>query len=178
MAPACTTSSTHEAAAREWFAVQVRARREHLAAHHLRDRGYEVFLPCRRSRRQWTDRVKTVESPLFPGYLFSRLTSAVEPKMVTAPGVIRIVGDGVRSSAIPAAEIDAIRCIVDTQLQAEPWTFVTAGERVRIDVGPLRGTEGVVLTNGEKRRLVVSITLLQRSVAVEIDRDWVSLPSA
>jgi transcription antitermination factor NusG len=161
---------------REWFAVQVWSGREQLSASHLRARGYEVFLPCYIERRRWSDRAKSIAHPLFDGYLFCHLAEDTAGKIVTAPGVVRIVGDGRGPLAVPEHEIEAIQRIVETRLHAEPWTFVQAGQCVRIEHGPLRGIEGVVVVAKNSRRLVISIQLLRRSVAVEIDGDWISIP--
>jgi transcription antitermination factor NusG len=155
----------------DWFAV-----REQVSASHLRLRGYDVLLPCYREQRRWSDRIKTIDRPLFPGYLFSRIAPAVVAKLVSAPGVIRIVGDGSGPAAIPASEVEAIQRIVETNVRAEPWPFFRVGERVRVEDGPLRGAIGLVVSSDGRRRLVVSITLLQRSVAVSMDPAWISLP--
>jgi transcription antitermination factor NusG len=162
----------------EWYAVQVWTGREHLSANHLRQRGYEVFLPCYRDHRRWSDRVKTIDRALFAGYVFCRLHAEAAGKIVTSPGVIRMVGDGRGPVPIPGSEIDAIQRIVQTRLAAEPWQLLDVGQRVRIEAGPLRGTEGVVLMVKNRHRLVVSITLLQRAVAVDVDPEWISIPPA
>jgi transcription antitermination factor NusG len=158
----------------EWFAAQVWSGREQLAADHLLSRGYEVFLPRYREYRRWSDRVKTTERALFPGYLFVHMGRDVLGKVLTAPGVVRIVGDGQRPLAIHTAEIDAVKRIVESGLNAEPWPFARVGDHVRIAVGPLRDTEGVVIRVKNSHRLVVSISLLQRSVAVELDAQWLT----
>lgn len=160
-----------------WWAVQVRTRWEQLAATHLRLRQYEVFLPCYRERRRWSDRFKEVERPLFPGYLFCHVTQAKLGNLITAPAVIRIVGDSRRPLPIPQSEVDAVRRIVEAELPARPWPFVQVGQAVRVEVGPLRGLEGIVLTTTDNRRLIVSLPLLQRSVAVSLNADWVSVPA-
>jgi transcription antitermination factor NusG len=154
------------------------AGREHLSAQHLRQRGYEIFLPCYRDHRRWSDRVKTIERALFAGYVFCRLQMPAVAKIVTAPGVIRIVGDREGPVPVPAPEIEALQRIVATRLAAEPWEMVDVGQRVRVEVGPLRGMEGVVLMVKNRHRLVVSIPLLQRAVAVEMEPDWISVPPA
>jgi transcriptional antiterminator RfaH len=161
----------------EWFAVQVQSGREQLGASHLRVRGYEVFLPLYRERRQWSDRIKFATRALFAGYVFCRVDAAVA-KLVTAPHVIRVLGDDRGPTPVAAAEIAAIQQIVETQLAVEPWQMLHAGQRVRIEVGPLQGLEGVVLLVRNRHRLVVSIAMLQRAVAVEMEPDWVSVPSA
>jgi transcription termination/antitermination protein NusG len=159
-----------------WFAVQVWSGREQRCAAQLRLRGYEVFLPTCCEHRRWSDRVKKIERAVFAGYVFCRLNGDAAGKLVTTPGIIRIVGDGRGPLPIPTHEIETIQRIVTTGLAATPWPYVQVGQRVRIDIGPLRDIEGLVLRTSQGQRLLVSITLLQRSVAVEIDADWVSIP--
>ncbi len=166
-----------ETTRREWFAVQVWSGREQLSARHLRLRGYEVFLPCYREQRRWSDRVKVVERALFAGYVFCRVEADVVGKIVTAPGVIKMVGAGSgRPISIPTDEIGAIQPIVAARLSTEPTPMPRAGQRVRVEQGPLRGLEGIVQVVQNHHRLIVSISLLQRAVAVSVDADWISIP--
>lgn len=162
--------------ANPWFALQVWAGRERRSAEHLQMRGYDVFLPCYRERRQWSDRLKTIERALFAGYLFCRFQRGAVASLVTTPGVIGIVGDGHHALPVPDEEIEAVQRIVASQLQAEPCATFRAGQRVRVSIGPLAGTEGVVVRQQNQHRLIVSIELLQRAVAVELDPDWVNIP--
>jgi transcription antitermination factor NusG len=161
---------------RRWFAVQVWAGREQFTAGHLRQRGHEVFLPCYREHRQWSDRVKMIDRALFTGYVFCHLDAVGIGKVVMAPGVVRVVGDGRHPLSIPTDEIGTIQRIVDTRLMAEPWDCLQPGQRVRIEVGPLKGAEGVIVKVRNRHRLVVSIPLLQRSVAVDVQADWLAVP--
>jgi transcription antitermination factor NusG len=158
-----------------WWAVQVWAGRESSSSTALRLRGYEVFLPTYRVTRRWSDRMKATDHALFPGYVFCRLREHAAAAIVTAPGVIGIVGDGARPLPISDAEIESIRRIVDSHLHVEPCALPQVGQRVQIEVGPLRGAQGIVQTIKNKHRLVASIQLLQRAVAVEIDPAWVSI---
>ena len=136
-----------------------------------------MFLPCYLEQRRWSDRVKRVVHPLFAGYVFCRVSGDVVAKVVTTPGVIRIVGDGRRAMPVPADEIEAIQRIVSADLPSEPWPFLETGQRVRLDVGPLRGMEGIVVRSTNGQRVIVSISLLRQSVAVEVDAEWVSVPA-
>jgi transcriptional antiterminator NusG len=157
-----------------WYAIRVQSRFEAVASLALRGKGYEEYLPRCRSRRNWSDRVKEVELPLFSGYLFCRLdiTTRLLP-ILTIPGVICIVGAGRTPIAVPDREIEAIRTTLCSGLQVQPLPFIRQGCRVYLERGPLAGLEGIV-THGlnDKCRLVVSVHLLQRSLAVEIERDW------
>jgi transcription antitermination factor NusG len=140
----------------------------------LRGKGYEEFLPLYRSRRRWSDRVKELDLPLFPGYLFCRFD--VHDRLLpilTTPGVISIVGAGKTPIAVPDEEIATVQAILRSGLPSRPWPCLTAGSKVLIERGPLAGIEGIALRVDKTFRLVVSVLLLQRSVAVEIERDWV-----
>lgn len=162
----------------QWFAVQVWSGREQSCASHLRVRGYDVFLPCYQQRRCWSDRIRTVDRPLFAGYVFCKTSAHAIGKAISAPGVIRLVGDGQQPLPIPMEEIAALQQIVSADVAAEPWPFVQEGERVRIDVGPLAGVDGIVTQLKTRNRLIVSVTLLQRSIAVEVEGSWLSIPPA
>jgi transcription antitermination factor NusG len=158
----------------EWFAVQVWSGREHLTSQQLSRRGYEIFLPCTRERRRWSDRVKVIERALFAGYLFCRIDLRVTSSIVATPGVIRIVGHGEHPLPVPADEIDAIRRVVEANHEAEACVMPRVGERVSIEQGPLSGLEGVVMFEKSRTLLVVGVTLLQRAVALEIQADWLA----
>jgi transcription antitermination factor NusG len=157
-----------------WFALQVRPRAEKVVASLLQFKGYEEFLPVYRARRRWSDRVKEVEVPLFPGYVFVRFNLLTGPPIVTTPGVIRIVGHGNLPIAIDDEEISTLKILVRSGVAPEPWPFVSVGQRVHIASGPLRGMKGIVTRLTNRCRIVVSVSLLQRSVAAEIDESWVT----
>jgi len=140
----------------------------------LAGKGYEWFLPLRKSRRRWSDRIKEIEQPLFPGYVFCRFDPLARLPILITPGVIGIVGIGKTPIPIEDSEILSIQTIVKSGLPSQPWPFLQIGERVRIDSGPLEGLEGILLQSKANHRLVVSVTLLQRSVAAEIDSACVS----
>ena len=158
-----------------WFALQVRTRHEAGVAGHLNGKGYEWFLPIYKSRRRWSDRMKEIEAPLFPGYLFCRFNPHDRLPILKTPGVTQIVGYNHVPIAVDEAEISAIRALVASGIPNHPCSFLTVGNRVRIEEGALRGMEGILMELKGKRRLVLSITLLQRSVAVEIDSEAVSI---
>jgi transcriptional antiterminator NusG len=152
-----------------WFALQVRARRENMAAEHLRGKGFELFVPMHTRRQRWSDRVKEVEVPLFPGYLFCRLNPFDRLPVLKTPWVIQIVGYNRAPVPVDDLEIAAIQQIVASGLSSEPWPFLEIGARLRVESGPLRGLEGILAEFKGNHRLVVNVTLLRRSVAVEID---------
>ncbi|HZR63513.1 MAG TPA: UpxY family transcription antiterminator [Terriglobales bacterium] len=157
-----------------WFAIRVKSNCEKLVAAMASNKGFEEFLPTYRSRRRWSDRTKSVEFPLFPGYVFCRLDPQHRLPLLTIPGVLHFVGIGKIPVAIEDAEIAALQNAVRSGLSTEPWPYLEAGQRVRLEEGPLAGMEGILIGTGKKDRLVVSVTLLKRSVAVAIDQDWVA----
>ena len=158
-----------------WFALQIRMRHEANVADHLQGKGYEWFLPLYKARRRWSDRVKEVNSPLFPGYLFCRFNPHHRLPILKTPGVTQIVGYNHVPVPVDEQEIEAIRRLIASGLPNFPCAFLQVGSKVRIETGALRGLEGILTELKGKRRLVLSITLLQRSVAVEIDLDAVSV---
>jgi transcription termination/antitermination protein NusG len=169
-----TEQALPDACGAHWYALHVQSRLAGLAFKTLYQKGYEAFLPSYVSRRRWSDRIKLVEAPLFPGYLFCRFNIHEPLPVLTTPGVIRIAGAGKIPTMIEDDEISAVRRILRSGLAAQTWPFLNLGSRVYIGSGPLTGLEGILINNTDKiDRLVVSVTLLQRSVAVEIDRKWV-----
>lgn len=156
-----------------WYALQVRPRYEKMVASTLLSKGYEGFLPLYSKRNRWSDRVKEVQLPLFPGYLFCRFDISRRLPILVTPGIVRVVGIGKEIYPVEENEIVALKQIVLSGLQTEPWSFLNIGQKVRIEMGALAGVEGVLLALKGSSKLVVSVTLLQRSVAVEIEESWV-----
>jgi transcription antitermination factor NusG len=156
-----------------WYAIYVRNRHEKLVNSLLSQKGYETLLPSYRDRRKWSDRIKEVELPLFPGYLFCRLDPVRTLPIVSTPGVVSIVARGKTPVAVDPDEMTALQRLLASEAGARPWDFVSAGEWVAIQSGPLAGLEGIVVCEKKTLRLVLSVTLLQRSVMVELDRQAV-----
>jgi transcription antitermination factor NusG len=158
-----------------WYAVRVQSRLGGLASRALAGKGYKEFYPLYRSQRGWSDRIKHLERPLFPGYLFCHFDVNDRLPVLTTPGVIGIVGVGKIPIPVDDDEIEAVRSIVRSGLTTEPFLSLAVGSEVYIERGPLAGLTGVIINTDKVCRLVVSVSLLQRSVAVEIDRNWVRL---
>jgi transcription antitermination factor NusG len=154
-----------------WYALYVRTRFEKVVAQNLRCKGYEEFLPLYRRTSRWSDRLKQIELPLFPGYVFCRFNPHNRLPILTIPGVKAIVGFGKDFIPVDEGELNAIRGVSRNGTHCEPWPFLQVGQRVCVEYGALAGTEGFVLMFKNTYRLVISVNLLQRSVAVEIDRD-------
>ena len=157
-----------------WVALQVRQRSEKLVAIALSSKGIETFLPLYAARRRWSDRVKELQLPLFDGYVFLKLNLLYRMPVLTIPGVIQFVGIGKTPVPIEEEEIAALQSLIKSGLPAMPWPFLEVGQKVRVEHGPLRDLEGILLQAKGSHRLVLSISLLQRSVAVEVDRDCVT----
>jgi len=153
-----------------WFAVQVRSQCEKSVTSVLSHKGYETFLPLYKSQRQWSDRIKEIESPLFPGYIFCRMfLNDPDFRVVTTSGVVGIVGVGKKPIAIEQNEIEALQSVIAHRLRVAPCSFFHEGARVKIEGGPLMGVEGTLVRIKNSQRLVLSVTLLRRSVSVEVD---------
>jgi transcription antitermination factor NusG len=157
-----------------WFAVRVKSRSEKSVAAIARYNGLEQFLPLYTSRRRWSDRVKFLQLPVFPGYVFCRVDLESRLQLLTIPGVQHIVGAGKIPVPVGETEMAALQVAVQSGLPLEPWPFLRAGQRVLLKDGPLAGLEGLLIEVRKNYRILLSITLLNRSVAVEIERDWVT----
>jgi len=156
----------------QWFALRVKSRYEKAVAAIVRNKGFEDFLPVHRRQRQWSDRVRSVELPLFPGYVFCRLHPHRRLALLTIPGVVHFVGTAKGPTPIEDAEIAAIQKAVRSGAATEPWPYLSVGERVRIKDGPLTGLQGILAGTSKQQRLIVSVAILQRSVAVAIEGHW------
>jgi transcription antitermination factor NusG len=152
-----------------WFALQTRPRSERQVECLLTHKGYECFLPTYREKRRWSDRVVELELPLFPMYVFCRFNPLALGKAVATPGVTRIVGFGGQPAEVKVEEIEALQLLAQSSLLREPWAYIPAGTLVRVETGPLAGIEGVICAGDGKQHLVISIALLQRSVAIQLD---------
>ncbi len=157
-----------------WFALLVKPRHEKAVSAALRSKHYEVFLPLRSVRRKWSDRYKVVEMPLLAGYAFCRFESCDKVHILSTPGVRKVVGWGTKPVPVEEDEIEALQTVMRAGLAASPCPFLRTGQAVRIDRGPLSGLSGLLLKSQGQSRFVVSITLLRRSIAVEVEQDWIS----
>ena len=162
-------STNNLAGAASWFAVQVKATHEKRVTSMFDYGGVEWFLPLAMCSRRWSDRIKRVELPLFPGYIFCRFAAGQRARILKTPSVIRIVGVGDTPMPIEDQEIEAIQKVMKSGFTVLPHPFLRIGERIRILSGPLSGLEGLIGDIRQRKRLILSVTLLRRSIAVEID---------
>ncbi len=157
-----------------WFALRVRPNHEKTAALSLHRQGFEEYVPLHRVRRRWSDRVKELEAVLFPGYIFCRFARDERMRVLNSPGVESIVGFAKTDIPVDDAEITAVRALIASGRPLAPWPYLRIGQNITIDHGPMAGLRGVVLRDESAWRVVVSIEALDRSIAVELDRDMIA----
>ena len=144
-----------------WYAIRVKSNRERITAQSLEGKGFEVCLP------------RYSDTPLFPGYVFSRFDPHRRLPILTIPGVVHIVSFGGVPQPVEESEMIALLGILKSGLPVVPYPILPVGQPVCLKKGPLAGLCGVILSHKQGARFVVSVTLLQRSVAVEVDRSWI-----
>ena len=152
-----------------WFVVQVAPQSEIRVASFLEHKGYQPFAPTYLSRKRWSDRIKTLEKPLFPGYVFVQIALRDKLQVLKVPGVVQLISFNGRPAALPDAEIEALRSGLARSVATEPHPYLVVGKKVRVHHGPFAGVEGILIRRKDKFRVVLSIHLIQRSVAVEVD---------
>jgi transcription antitermination factor NusG len=165
--------------AAQWYVLQVRPKHEDLVSTHLRYKGYEEYSPSYHLATHSNNVRNRRAKKLFPGYVFCRFNYGEVGKVfdghavVTTPGVIKVLG-GRTPIPVQLREITAIQCALASRLAPQPWPFLNTGMRVDIDAGPFRGISGIVVCGKGTHHLVLSIEVLQRSVAVTMPTDWLS----
>ncbi|HEV2114376.1 MAG TPA: UpxY family transcription antiterminator [Terriglobales bacterium] len=153
----------------QWFATYTRSRHEKVVAETLNKRTVEHFLPLYETVRKWKNGRFKVQLPLFPGYLFVHISLHDRLKVLQVPGVVRLVGFNGVPAPLPTAEVEIIRSALRKGIEAEPHPYLKVGQRVRITSGPMEGLQGILLRRRGRPRVVVSVDLIMRSVALDID---------
>jgi len=156
-----------------WFAVKVRTSAEARVELNLREKCESTFLPTYLECRHYSDRVKQVNTALFPGYLFCRFNPYRRLPILQTPGVQQVVGDSAGPIPVDDSEILSLQKAVTQNVSARPWPFLNRGDRVRIEYGSLAGVEGILVYEKGSHLVVLSVELLQRSVAIQIERSWI-----
>ena len=156
-------------AAGNWYALYTCPRHEKLVAEQIKRRSVTCFLPVYRSVRRWKDRRKELELALFPGYVFVHMALEKKLKVLEIPGAVRLVSFNGQPAPLPASEIEMLRNRLSGAGGVEPHPYLRVGRRVRVRSGAMEGLEGIVVRRKDRCRVVFSINLLQRSVAVEVD---------
>jgi len=154
-----------------WFAVTVRPQHEKAVVEQLESKALESYVPLYRAKHSWSDRVKAVELPLFPRYVFCRIGSGERPKVLTTAGVTSIVAFSGKPCPVPDEEIAAVKTMVGSGFQVKVWPSLGVGQRIRIREGAMTGLEGILVREKTGYRIVVNLELLNRGVAVEVDRE-------
>ena len=152
-----------------WFAVWTRSRHEATVLEQLQGKGVEAFLPTIPRWSRWKDRKKRIDWPLFPGYCFARIDPASTLQVLTCSGVVSLVSFEGRPAPIPDREIEAVRTLVDSDLQYDPCPLIAEGSMVEVVAGPLRGVIGRLVRKGAHARLVLAVDLIGQGVSVEVD---------
>jgi transcription antitermination factor NusG len=152
-----------------WYALYTCPRHEKRVAEQIEQRRISCFLPLYRSVRRWKDRRKELELALFPGYVFVRVGMQDRLRVLQLPSVVRFVSFNGQPVPLPEAEIESLRRGLDGCVRMAPHPYLQVGRRVRVSNGPMAGLEGILRRRKEGLRLVVSIEMLMRSVAVEVD---------
>lgn len=152
-----------------WYAVYTSPRHEKRVREHLEHRRVESFLPLFRSLRRWKNGCKAqVELPLFPGYLFVNIPRSERVRVLDVPGVLSFVGPRGEPAQLSQVEIETLRSGLHLQ-KFEPYHHLVTGQRVRIKGGSLMGLAGVLVRSAKGFRVVLTVELIQQSVAVELD---------
>jgi transcription antitermination factor NusG len=156
-----------------WYAIYTQHQHEKVVATLLSNKNFEVFLPLYTARHLWTDRTKHLSLPLFPSYVFVRTCLRERVEVLRTPGVYQFVGFGGVPHAIPDDEIQAVQRAIEHSPSIQPHPYLHCGDRVRVKSGPLMGSQGILVRIKNQCRLVLSIELLNRSVAVEVEQSEV-----
>lgn len=152
-----------------WYAAYTSANHEKRVAEQLGIRSVEHFVPLYESVRRWKDRKVRLQLPLFPGYVFVRLALRDRMRVLQVPGVARLVGFNGLPCALPDSDIEALKAGLTSGVRAQPHPYLTVGRRVRVTAGPLAGMQGVLARKKNGARFVISLELIQRSVAVDVN---------
>jgi transcription antitermination factor NusG len=152
-----------------WYALYMKHHHEKKAAEVLSRKGIEVFLPIYQAVHRWKDRRKSVSLPLFPGYLFVRTDLSDKLRIVNTPGVFFVVENAGRACPVSDSEIEAVKIVMRSGGNIAPHEFLQAGERVRVQSGPLAGVLGFFVREKNQSRIVVSVEVLRKAVSVEVD---------
>lgn len=160
------TAGTHVP---HWYALYTNPRHEKVVARQLKDRCVESFLPLYRTWHRWKDRRKEVELALFPGYVFVRIEEQNKLHVLKTPGAVNLVSFNGKLAALPEPEIEALRNALHNEVCAEPCPYLRIGRKVRVVRGPMAGAAGILARKKDKYRVVISVEVLMRSVALEID---------
>jgi transcription antitermination factor NusG len=152
-----------------WYAGYTASRHEKRVAEHFTQRGVEHFLPLYETIHRWNNGRHRVQLPLFPGYIFVRIALQERLRVIEVPGFVRLVGFNSLPHPLPDADISRMKEALNRGALAEPYPYLTVGTRVEVRNGPLQGMTGILLRRQNKYRVVISVDLIMRSMAVEVE---------
>jgi transcription termination/antitermination protein NusG len=159
----------------EWYAVYTRSHQERMVKTQLDRSEVENFLPTFEKTSQWKDRKKLIQVPLFPGYLFVKISLLRRLEVLKAHGAVQLVGNSTGPVPIPEEQIASVRRFIRAGLKCDPHPYLKVGKKARIKEGPLAGFEGILVRKKNKSLFVLSVDLIQRSVSVELG-SWLIEP--
>lgn len=155
----------------KWYALRTRSRHEKRVWTLIDRQGIETFLPLVGRRSRWKDRTVQVQFPLFPGYCFAHFAWQERLRVLTAPGVVEVLGVGGQGVPVAETEIEGVRRLVTSTLPVDPYPYLTPGMAVEVRRGPLQGLRGHLVRKASRARLVISVSLIRQGASVEIDAD-------
>lgn len=161
-----------------WYAVYTYPRHEKSVMEHFESKSLEAFLPTFTAESRWKDRRVRLQTPIFPGYVFARINASHRNKILSSPGVIRMLCFNGMPAPIDDVEIESIKLCMEQGMAFEPCSFLEVGDRVRVKSGVLEGLEGYISRRKNDRRLIVPITLIHQSVTIEVDVQLLELINA
>jgi len=152
-----------------WYAVYTRPRAEKQVFERLLDKGIDAFLPLQKRMKQWSDRKKLVETPLFSSYVFVNVNRSLYDEVLRTHGVVKYISFEGKAATIPSSQIDNLRIIIDSDADVETtWEKRKKGEKVRVNGGPLHGLEGILITDGKKNKVMVQVDRLDQNLVIEV----------
>jgi len=153
-----------------WYAIRTKSRHEKVVCNQIEADGFESYLPTIQQSRQWSDRRKLIDFPLFPGYVFSRIPEFASQKtqILRKVGVIGFVGNGRGAALIPDSELNGVRQLLKNRIPHASHPYLEVGQRIRVTDGVLRGVEGILVGLGSKKGLVVSVDAIQKSLIIQL----------
>ena len=155
---------------RNWYALYTRSRHEKHIKKELDKRFIESFLPLRKIKKRWSDRRITLEEPLFKSYLFVKTNYSHKTDILKVKGAVKLVSTGRKPIPVPEDTILSLKNITQQEIDIDPFPYLDQGDRVYVNSGPFKGTEGYIIRKDDKRcRLIISITAIRSSISVEVD---------
>lgn len=154
----------------KWYALYTRSRHEKLVSSTLEKNEIETFLPIRKIKKRWSDRMVTTEEPLFKGYVFVKMDPARKTDILKTKGAVKIVSAGINPIPIEEGVILSLKNIVQQEISIDPFPYIDKGDRIVVTSGPFRDTEGYIIHKDDKKcRIVISVSAIKSSIAIELD---------